>query len=217
MVGKGGGPPDGHERQCQAKSRHTGKRCKRWALIGARTCQFHGGRTAQNRVVPTDHLPMFYAKVLNKTITEIVEQQLESDPAEQVGVFEELALVRVHAQQAVALYNAATEGDEVKSETVMAAGSLMVDVLQTVADFAKTASTISSQQAGKFSIHNLRHVINQIVRIAYDVFGEKYDVLAKEFERQVRERIRMPNEVDGTHLTPDLDVTEMDDMIPAAE
>jgi hypothetical protein len=38
-------PPDGHARQCQARSKRSGKRCRKWAVRGSGFCAFHGGRS----------------------------------------------------------------------------------------------------------------------------------------------------------------------------
>jgi hypothetical protein len=34
-------PPE--NRRCVARARHSGQRCKQWALLGATTCRYHGG------------------------------------------------------------------------------------------------------------------------------------------------------------------------------
>lgn len=36
-------PPE--HRQCKAKSKHTGERCKKYAIDGGTVCKFHGGRS----------------------------------------------------------------------------------------------------------------------------------------------------------------------------
>lgn len=39
------GPPE--DRQCTAKSRTTGNRCKAWAMPGQAVCYYHGGSSPQ--------------------------------------------------------------------------------------------------------------------------------------------------------------------------
>lgn len=152
-------------------------------------------------------MPRFYSHRLKGTLQDQVEILLGASPSEQLSLFEELALMRVTAAQVVALWGAA-EG----TDAAPMAGVLMRDALKDVISTCQTAANIESQAKDKFSIHALHHIINQIVRIAYECFDE--DPRAERFEQLIKEKIKMPIEQTGTLLTPDQDAVDMDDTIP---
>jgi len=205
-----GPPPENSPRRCHARRRN-GERCRRWALRGRDYCQFHGGRRGPVR---TDRLPMFYSRQLNRTLQEAVESQLEMAPREQLALFEELALMRLTAQRTVSMWNAAVETG--KPETEQMAVALMVEALKNVEHMCTAAARVESTAADKVSIHTLKAFVSQIVRIAYETMGEEHVELARKFEKLVREEIKLPSEEEGTTLTPDADVTRMDDTVPNA-
>jgi hypothetical protein len=169
--------------------------------------------------VRVDHLPHFYSKHLRKTLQESIEDALDVAPEEQVAVFEELATMRETVVPVLKMWDAAHELEGQKGlELQASAGSLLRDQLKEVAAVAETANRIMLSGKDQFSIHTLGHIINQIVRIAFDVFGEDELERAEHFERMVRERIKMPTaENKGTLVTPDMDVAEMDDTVPTEE
>jgi len=203
-----------HPRRCQAKfKRKPGKICRNFALRDSRFCKFHGGARdrALGRGVRVNHLPRFYQNVLTKTVAQLVEDQLGASPNEQLQIYEELALMRVAASQAVRLYGAALELG--KDDIINNASVLMRDALESVVDTCETAAKIEASAKDKFSIHSLQQVVNQIVRLAHEVFGDDQSKVEM-FERLMRTKIKMPVGESGTTLTPDQDVTEMDDTVP---
>jgi len=147
---------------------------------------------------------------LKGTLQDVIEEQLGASPSEQLSLFEELALMRVTAAQVVALWGAADSGADADAKVV--AGALMRDALKDVITTCQAAAHIESQARDKFSLHALHHIINQIVRIAHECFED--DPRAKHFKQLIQEKIKMPMEQTGTLLTPDQDVTDMDDTIP---
>jgi len=203
-----GGPPLNHPRRCQAK-RRCGEQCKRWAIKTRRFCQFHGGRCAGKGRGIAD-LPSIYRKHLKGAIQKAVEAQLDSPPSEQLSLFEELALVRVTAAQVVALWGAAHETEN--AEAQIAASVLMRDALKDVISTCQAAAHIDAVAKDKFSLSAIHHIVNQIVRLAYEAFGD--DPRAKDFEILINSKIKVPIEHTGTLLTPDQDVTDMDDTVP---
>jgi len=221
----GGPPPDGHPRQCQTRmARHNGRQCRRWALKGSNYCQFHGGRTAKKRgIVRIDTLPHFYSKHLSKSLAESIKAALEEAPREQVAIFEELALMKETVKPTLLMWDAAMTKLEAQADDPQvreaalaaqaAAGALLRDQLKEVAGLAEAANRIMLQGKEHYSIHSLMHIVNQIIKISYDVFEDDIE-RAERFEMLVRERIRMPVENKGTMSTPDLDVAEMDSTVP---
>jgi len=205
----GGAPPEEH--RCQAK-RKGGKKCGKWALKGSRFCQLHGGRRRTGNVVHIGHLPVFYSSVLNATLTEAVQAATDGEPHEQLQVFEELALMRLAARDAVALWSAAQQSDN--TETRLGAAEVMKGALVEVIKMAETAARINAAGSDKVSVHNIAHVVRQIVRIAYECMEEDQ---ARVFERMVKQQIKLSTGAPGTVVTPDMDVRSMDDSIPAGD
>lgn len=205
-----GAPPPDHPRRCHGKIRRKHKRCGKWALKGRNYCQFCGGRSGRySRVIK---LPRFYAKELTGTLQEYVEASLGAAPHEQLNLFEELAIMRAAAAETVALFAAAQQSKD--SDTRAAAAMLMQEALKHVVATCESAARIEAGSKDKISIHNIAHVVQQIVRIAYAVFGDEAEV--KSFERQIRENVKIAGDKSGTDLTPDVDVGEMDETVPCS-
>jgi len=202
------GGPAAPEHQCKAK-RTDGERCRKYALRGSDYCQFHGGRRSSKKIVPLGDLPVFYGGVLNATLQQVVESELARSPHEQLNLFEELALVRIVARDAVKLYTVAAErGTE---ETLAAAGIMMRDALNEVVRTCESASRVSANASDKVSVHNIAHVVRQLTRIAAEVMDEEQ---ARKFNALVKTRISIDGGPKGTLSTPDADVHDMDTTIP---
>lgn len=203
-----------HPRQCQAMlKRHGGRQCRRFALVGANYCQFHGGRNRKARgQVRINHLPFFYRKYLSPTLTAKVEELLNVAPDEQINLFEELALMRTMAGEAVQLYGLAEEkgSPEQRTEAALLMRSALRDVVQT----CEAASRVVASGKDKVSVHDIQFVVNQIIRVAHATLEEED---AMRFEESLRRDVRIPGRTEqGTHLTPDNDVSMMDATIPHA-
>lgn len=213
-----GAPPE--HLQCKA-NRTNRKRCRKWKLVGSNYCQFHGGRRAANKLknphdLEVSHLPSFYRKQLTDTLADLVDSALEGDPREALNLYEELALMRVASSEAVRLYSLSTKVEGSKGDELRTSASLiMAEALKNVSSMCESAARIESVGKDKYSVHSLKAIIHQIVRIAHGVLHQ-YPELALQFEQAVRNEIRLPTEISGTNITPDLDVKEMDTTVPAA-
>lgn len=207
----------GHPRRCQCRRKiwknrpheEGGDRCKRWAVKGRKYCKFHGGSRPVGQELMI--LPRFYSRHLTKTLEAFVNECLDADPSEQINLFQELALLRQSASHAVLLYGAAVDGVNITAETKLATAALMRDVLREVADMCAKAAQVDAAMRDKVSVHNLRHLVNQIVRVAYDELTLDD---AKRFEKAIRERVRVTDEAAGTTVTPDQDARDMDATVP---
>lgn len=144
-------------------------------------------------------------------------------PEEQINLFEELAITRVVANEAVTLYTATLEALANKPSNDVAAqnakdlaGRIVVDAMQQVSRVCTQAAQIEATAKDKFSVHSLMHVVNQIIRIAYEVFEPDHRDKAEYFEHLVRTQVKLPRvTAEGTELTPDQDVMSMDNTVPA--
>lgn len=224
-----------HPRRCKRIIQWRGERCKRWALKGSDYC-FKCGQNRKNGTKPgtgliaRDKMALrFYKKFLGPTLREAMEEMLCMREDEQMSLLEELALMRNMAGEAIALYQGALQigvkpdgtldptKEQARRLAITNACSLMSASLEQVRVMAKTASDISAQGKDKYSIQTLEVIVDQIVKMVDQCFGE-YDEEIKAFNILIREQLKIPKRgVDGTELTPDMDVAEMDSTIPRAQ
>lgn len=164
-------------------------------------------------------MPRLYSKYLNTALEEVVGQVMGEDPREALNLFEELALMRISAGEAIKLYGAALKiGDEQKGQELrMSAAAVMAQALGNVQSMCEAAARVESQGKDKFSVHTLRAIIDQITLVAHATFKDHPDLVMK-FQRDIKEQVRIPaaGGAEGTHLTPDKDVMGMDATIPSS-
>ncbi len=188
--------------------------CRRWALRGSNYCQFHGGRSGKR--VRNHHLPTFYSSKLTRTLSAAVEECLDKSPHEQLNLFEELALMRVQAGDAVKLYGAALElsdDNPAAPELQTDAGLIMRDSLKDVISTCEAAARIEAASKDRITLNDVAFIVAQIVRIAYEVFDDDME-RAQQFEVLVRDKVKITDGGRGTDITPDQDVQDMDGTIP---
>jgi len=210
-----GAPPDGHKNQCQAKSQRTRVRCKRWALRGANNCQFHGGRRAAALYCKTGRrkLPSFYSKYLGPKLSDKVKELLDVPHDEQVSLYQELAIARANACEALKLaqplYN-----DDATSKLTPELRSLMIstlrDAMSNVKDLVLAASKLEKEAGDKVSIKVINLIVMQIIMAINDVCGTENVVIAEAIARAIDERVRLP-------LNDKLNPTIKVNLLPAAD
>lgn len=224
-----------HPRRCQQIIGYSKQRCKRWALKGKKYCFKCGQRSKPQiaeaaRYVTRNKMTIrFYRKFLGPSLREAMEEMLCAREDEQMSLLEELALMRNMAGEAIGLYQGALsigllpngQPDPTKEQArrlaITNAVSLMSASLEQVRVMAKTASDISAQGKDKYSIATLEVIVEQIVKMVDQCFGDN-DEGIKAFNLLIRENLKIPKRgVDGTELTPDQDVLDMDATIPRAE
>jgi len=109
----GARPGDNDARRCQARSKQSGERCRRWACKGRRVCAMHGGRTPRGAASP--HLVHGrHSKDLPSHLSERYAGMLE-DP-ERAGLRSEIALVNVAITDRLERLPEAVETEEEKRE-----------------------------------------------------------------------------------------------------
>ena len=233
-----GPPPTDHPRRCQhiyVTGVRIGRRCKRWALKGATKCPRHHGRQEQRSI--TKHhgiaypkrqfgkgIHVFYAKVLGKTLQDKLKEIVESPNHEQMNLREEIALAKISAADTVQLYDgvcalyetAPPEKRATLGEAKLQTGAVMRSVLGDVVDMCDKVTRVELAMKDKVTVQNIVIIVNQITKIAFDVFGVDNIEACYEFERRIKDQVRLPSDgPEGTTITPDQDVLEMDDTIPA--
>lgn len=206
-----GGPPEGHSRQCKARSSHSGVRCKQWALKTKDYCRFHGGRKGRRIGL----MPTKYSKVLSKTLQEKVQEFATAPHEEQVGLYEELALIRVAAESAVQLAGVAIEkGDDA---TKAMGVELMQTALSHVKEFVLATAKIDAMNQERVTVAQLSLFVTQIIRCIH--FACEGDVgMATRIEEYIQDNVVLPApdalglEMDGTVVTPSMLAEQMDQM-----
>lgn len=193
----GGAPPDGHPRQCRSLSQVTRLRCKRWALRGSNHCQFHGGRRAASIYCKTGRrrLPGFYSKYLGPKLSERVRELLDAPHDEQVSLYQELAVARASACEALRLAQplfddrqSAKLSPETKSLIIQTLGQAMSNVK----DVVLAASRLEREAEDKVSMKVINLVVMQIVLAINDVCGTEHLALAEAIGKAIDERVRLP-------------------------
>lgn len=158
---------------------------------------------------------MFYRKYMAPTLEAAVSEMLECTPDEQINLYEELALVRTMAAEAVTLYSAAIESkrDELKE----AATIMMRDALNEVRIMCATAAQVEGSRKDNVSPRELKHIVSQLIRIMHVVCGEENIDIARRFEEAVSTELKILTDASGTDLDPTQEVREMISTIPVEE
>lgn len=192
-----GAPPEGHENQCRSKSQRTRQRCRRWALRGSQYCQFHGGRRAAALYAKTGkrRLPSFYSKYLGPKLSERVKELLDQPHDEQISLYQELAIARATAAEALKLAQplwdekqAAKLNEVTKSLMIQTLGQAMNEVK----DIVLAASKLEKEAGDKVSMKVINLIVMQIVFAINDVCGTEYLGLAEAIGKAIDERVRLP-------------------------
>jgi len=193
----GGAPPEGHLRQCRANSQVTRVRCRRWALRTSNYCQFHGGRRAQAIYCRTGkrRLPVIYSKFLGPKLSERVRELLDKPHDEQISLYQELAIARANACEALKLASPLYD-EELSEKLTPEIKSLMISTLSTamteVKDLVLAASRLEKEAGEKVSLKVVNLIVMQIVLAINDVCGTEYLGLAEAIALAIDERVRLP-------------------------
>lgn len=191
--------------RCQG--RHwSGRQCAKIAKRGTRFCRSHAHQGASearetrekmssSRITADGNMSLFYSSVLGKTLKERVEEALEQPPHELMSAQEELALIKDQCRNVVQLYAGVVEAHalgKVDLETVVKAGGMLNEACAFVIEQVERVQKIDSQAPDKVPVRHLAHVVAQLCRIMWEVCGEDHVDIAHEFERLVREEVRLP-------------------------
>lgn len=182
----------GHDRQCGARSHNTGSRCGRWALIGSKYCQFHGGRRSAHRTTGKHRLGPVYEKLLGPNLRDRVAALLAAPRCEQTSLYEEIALARVQLDQALKLAVPVLEGTVVVPDEVkhLALATLRAS-LEHVAGLVTSMSKIEQGAADKISVHAVNLFVVQICKAIKEELGDN-PALAERIGRAIDEKVRLP-------------------------
>lgn len=194
--------------RCQGYTKD-GRPCMRHALKPSRYCFVHGGLLGKRQ----GNIPIFYRKRMTKTLKQAVMEAMNSSPAEQLSLYEELALTRVMAGKAVTMYAAACESKD--EATIAAATTVLATSLAEVQRMCESAARVEALARDRVSIHAVSFVVGQIIRIVHNVLKDPdLEFHAREIEDQLRNNLLIDVTPTGTSITPDQDVRDMLETVP---
>lgn len=211
-----GPPPASHERRCKATRRRERERCKKWALKGSEYCAFHGGR---RRVTRKNTMPKRYAKFLGETLRNKIEELSQDPHHDQVSLYEEIAVARLAAIQALKLAEPVLNGTvKVKPQTTVLAIECLREAMNHVRDMVVSAARVEQASGSKVSLRVVDLIVMQLIKAIHDVCPDRK--VADKIAEHVRENVRLPMDktadvwspsvIDGVESTPDMMVHEMD-------
>ncbi len=155
-----------------------------------------------------------YSKHLGKTLKACFADFLGAPHGEQTQLYEELALARSMTLESVKLFEAAMASNVDRTKAL--AYSLLKDALNHVRDMCLAVSRIEKEAADKVSLGTIDLFVVQVIRAVGRVVDES---TTKLIEKEIRDTVRLPKSTDaevpvgplGTELTPDVEVTAMDE------
>jgi hypothetical protein len=140
-------------------------------------------------------LPKFYSKYLGPKLKDKIQELLEAPHDEQIALYEELAIARSNACQALKLAQPLWDEKQSKKlepETKALILSTVNDAMDHVKDMVLAASRVEKDAADKVSVKVLNLVVMQIVYAINDVCGTENLKIAQAIERAIDERVRLP-------------------------
>lgn len=145
----------------------------------------------------------FYGDALGNSLREEHEALLSAPPDEQTRLDNELALLKMSARDAVAVW-ASAEGTK-----RLVAAQLMEEKIEGIARMVTAIVRNNAQNA--ISVHQLHFAMRQMISIAFEVMPHE---TARQFEMMVSQRVSINSGPEGTTLTPDQDAIDMDRTVP---
>ena len=181
------GPPHDDQFRCERYIKKRGVRCNKWKLKGSRFCEYHGGR----HKTTTKKSMGVYSKLLGKRLEEAMQDFIGAPHHEQVSLYDELAVTRVIAADALKLLDASM-AENISADTKALAISLAHDALEHVRDMCVAVNRIEKDADDKVSVRVIGLFVNQVVRAMQRVCGEDRELFER-IEREVRETVRIPD------------------------
>jgi hypothetical protein len=235
-------PDSDDPRRCQAfktrrRNLETGElgpkiQCRRWRVTGECYCETHlrkfGRGKKQKTILGTignnhakarrvERLPMAYSKTLSKALIAACDRHRDTG----LDLTEELILTRAAADEAVQMFDAVLLGCEAgivppekQTDVKLSAAAVMKSALVDVAAMAQRAASVAESKANMLSGLALSNVLAEVIEATHAEFGDDQPDRVKALADRIK-KIKMPTDkVEGTMITPDVDVTAMDATIP---
>jgi hypothetical protein len=140
-------------------------------------------------------LPSFYSKYLGPKLSERVNEALNKPHDEQVALYEELAIARSTACEALRLASPLFDekiGTKLSLETKALMAQTLNQAMNAVKELVLAASKIEKEQSDKVSVKVINLIVMQIVMAINDVCGVDNMELAEAIARRIDEKVRLP-------------------------
>lgn len=135
----------------------------------------------------------FYSKHLGPKLSERVRELLDAPHDVQVSLYEELAVARASACEALKLAQPLfDEKMELSTETKSLIISTLGSAMTNVKDLVLAASKLEKEAGDKVSVKVINLVVMQIVLAINDVCGTENLALAEAIGKAIDERVRLP-------------------------
>lgn len=135
----------------------------------------------------------FYSKHLGPKLSERVRELLDAPHDVQVSLYEELAVARASACEALKLAQPLfDEKMELSTETKSLIISTLGSAMANVKDLVLAASKLEKEAGDKVSVKVINLVVMQIVLAINDVCGTENLALAEAIGKAIDERVRLP-------------------------
>lgn len=197
----------------KSKSGFCWKCWKRWEYPRLKSAGNYDPTTDDNTVARL----RYYKDRMGPKLNAFVEECLAQPESDQYNLSEELAVARDLLGEAIELYERAKllpDANPNKSLMLVNAGSMLSNASKEVREICKTGADVFDKAKDKFSIHAIVEIVGQVKRLIRQCFG--HDELGlEEFDRVLTKELRLPRiGNDGTTITADQDVIDMDATVP---
>lgn len=148
-------------------------------------------------------MPAFYSKFLGPTLGARVHEILQQSHDEQMSLYEEVAMTRIAAQEAIKL-SAPLFDEETAAKLSVETKALMAETLRSAMDGVKemvvAASKIENAAHDRVSLKVVNLIVYQIVCAVHEACGDEHVDLAQAIAKLIDERVRLPmnDKVDPT-------------------
>lgn len=140
-------------------------------------------------------MPGYYSKYLGPKLKARVEELLNKPHDEVVALYEELAVARATAAEALILASPLWD-DELNKKIDQDTRALMLQTLSQamngVKDLVLAASRIEKDSSDKVSIKVINLIVLQIISAINEVCGTDNITIAKAIEAAIDEKVRLP-------------------------
>jgi hypothetical protein len=138
---------------------------------------------------------VFYSKYLGPKLSERIKELLDQPHDEQVSLYQELAVARSTACEALKLAQPLWDEEQSKlidSETKSLIIQTLSQAMSNVKDLVLAASKLEKEAGDKVSMKTINLIIMQIIMAINDVCGTEHLEIAKSISEAIDERVRLP-------------------------
>lgn len=177
-------PPPSDGKKCRAQ-RKDGGDCDAYALPGSDFCHFHDKCRVKG--------PGFYLSRVSENIAARLEEILSTPVKQQLQLYEEIAVARLAALQAVKAATPFLEGDpRVTPQLAALMQENLRRALSDVTMIVEKAAKIEANFHDKVSVNVISMVMMQVTREIHDTLGRQHPDLAAALDQRIQKSVMLP-------------------------